>query len=68
MITKDSRQIGRWVNADMAGLAGGGGLGLGLGLLVLAGSWPASVMMAATAWGVLVVMVAHMVTWCLSLL
>src|ERR1035438_6302866 len=25
--------------------------GLGLGLLVLAGSWPASVMMAATAWG-----------------
>ena len=51
----------------MAGLAGAGWAGPGLAVAGV-GSWPASLMMAATAWGVLLVMVAHMVTWCMSLL
>jgi hypothetical protein len=60
MITEDPRHIGRWVNADMGGPAGSAA-GAGVG------SWLVSLMMAATAWGVLSVMVAQMVTWCMSL-
>jgi hypothetical protein len=47
----------------------GAGAGAGCPGVVVAGAgWLASLMMAATAWGVLLVMVAQMVTWCMSLL
>lgn len=52
VITETFPHIGRCADAETGGLAGAGAGWAGLGPVVLAGSWPASVMMAATAWGV----------------
>lgn len=48
--------------------AGRDGGGVWLVACWVVGSWPVSARMAATAWGVLVVMVAKIVTWCMSVL